>query len=60
MIKLNGYLEFFLVLDSITDMNIARKEFVDVLEDRAPYQWKLEFEKEGFNLSSSTLKGFLD
>eukprot|EP00957_Ditylum_brightwellii_P178371 13585673-Ditylum_brightwellii.AAC.1 len=60
MIKLNGYLEFFPVPDGIIAMNIARKEFVDVLEDRALYQWKLEFEKEGFNLSSFMLKKFLD
>eukprot|EP00957_Ditylum_brightwellii_P185540 14125884-Ditylum_brightwellii.AAC.1 len=41
-------------------MKIAREEFVDILEDRVPYQWKLEFEKEGFDSSSSTLKEFLD
>eukprot|EP00957_Ditylum_brightwellii_P090807 6914687-Ditylum_brightwellii.AAC.1 len=31
-----------------------------MLEDRVPYQWKLEFEKEGIDLSSSTLKESLD
>eukprot|EP00957_Ditylum_brightwellii_P173696 13224676-Ditylum_brightwellii.AAC.1 len=41
-------------------MKISCEEFVTVLEDRVPYQWKLEFEKEGFDLSSSTLKEFLD
>eukprot|EP00957_Ditylum_brightwellii_P166833 12698203-Ditylum_brightwellii.AAC.1 len=33
---------------------------MDVLEDGVPYQWKLEFEKERFDSSSSTLKEFLD
>eukprot|EP00957_Ditylum_brightwellii_P064528 4896904-Ditylum_brightwellii.AAC.1 len=60
MIKLNDYLEFFPVLDGVTATKIAREEFVDVLEDRVPYQWKLEFEKEGFDLRSSMLKEFLD
>eukprot|EP00957_Ditylum_brightwellii_P045979 3487926-Ditylum_brightwellii.AAC.1 len=41
-------------------MKIAREEFFDVLEDGVLYQWKLEFEKEIFDLSSSTLKEFLD
>eukprot|EP00957_Ditylum_brightwellii_P159102 12109121-Ditylum_brightwellii.AAC.1 len=44
----------------MTATKIACEEFVDVLEDRVPYQWKLEFKKEGFDLSSSTLKEFLD
>eukprot|EP00957_Ditylum_brightwellii_P002979 228075-Ditylum_brightwellii.AAC.1 len=60
MIKLNNYLEFFPVPDSTTTMKIPREEFVDVLEDRVLYQWKLEFKKERFDLSSSTLKEFLD
>eukprot|EP00957_Ditylum_brightwellii_P150163 11435091-Ditylum_brightwellii.AAC.1 len=41
-------------------MNISCKEFVDILEDGILYQWKLEFEKEGFDSSSSALKEFLD
>eukprot|EP00957_Ditylum_brightwellii_P063385 4811219-Ditylum_brightwellii.AAC.1 len=41
-------------------MKIPREEFIDVLEDRVPYQWKPEFKKEGFDLSLSTLKEFLD
>eukprot|EP00957_Ditylum_brightwellii_P194262 14795288-Ditylum_brightwellii.AAC.1 len=60
MIKLNCYLVQFLVPDRVTAMKISCKEFVDVLEDGILYQWKLEFRKEGFNLSSSTLKEFLD
>eukprot|EP00957_Ditylum_brightwellii_P157714 12004372-Ditylum_brightwellii.AAC.1 len=60
MIKLNDYLEFSPVPDGITDTKIACEEFVDVLEDGVLYQWKLEFKKEGFDLSSSTLKDFLD
>eukprot|EP00957_Ditylum_brightwellii_P055493 4205265-Ditylum_brightwellii.AAC.1 len=60
MIKLNDYLDFFPVLDSVTATKIAHEEFVDVLEDRVLYQWELEFEKEGFDLNSSTLKEFLD
>eukprot|EP00957_Ditylum_brightwellii_P135414 10325179-Ditylum_brightwellii.AAC.1 len=59
MIKLNGYLVQFPVLDKVTATKISCKEFVDVLEDGILYQWKLEFEKEGFDLSSSTLKEFL-
>eukprot|EP00957_Ditylum_brightwellii_P052928 4013103-Ditylum_brightwellii.AAC.1 len=60
MIKLNDYLECFPVLDSVTTTKIACKEFVNVLEDGVPCQWKLEFKKEGFDLSSSMLKEFLD
>eukprot|EP00957_Ditylum_brightwellii_P183563 13982235-Ditylum_brightwellii.AAC.1 len=48
------------VLDRVTATKISCKEFVDVLEDRILYKWKLEFKKKGFNLSSSTLKEFLD
>ena len=59
MIKLNDYLVHFPVLDGVTATKISTEEFVDILEDRIPYQWKLEFEKEGFDLSSSTLKEFL-
>eukprot|EP00957_Ditylum_brightwellii_P070432 5351337-Ditylum_brightwellii.AAC.1 len=59
MIKLNDYLVHFPVQDRVTATTISCKEFVDVLEDGIPYQWKLEFEKEGFGSSSSTLKEFL-
>eukprot|EP00957_Ditylum_brightwellii_P173744 13228126-Ditylum_brightwellii.AAC.1 len=60
MIKLNDYLEFFPVPDSVTTTKIPREEFVDVLEGGVLYQWKLEFKKEGFDSSSSTLEEFLD
>eukprot|EP00957_Ditylum_brightwellii_P092368 7032825-Ditylum_brightwellii.AAC.1 len=60
MIKLNDYLIYFPVPDGVTAAKISCKEFVDGLEDGIPYRWKLEFEKEGFNLSSSTLKELLD
>eukprot|EP00957_Ditylum_brightwellii_P035597 2698302-Ditylum_brightwellii.AAC.1 len=60
MIKLNDYVEFFPVPNGITTTKVAREEFVNVLEDRVLYQWRLEFEKEGFDSISSTLKEFLD
>eukprot|EP00957_Ditylum_brightwellii_P119610 9125983-Ditylum_brightwellii.AAC.1 len=60
MIKLNNYLESFPVPDGVTATKIAQEEFIDVLEDRVPYQWKLEFKKESFDSSSLTLKEFLD
>eukprot|EP00957_Ditylum_brightwellii_P175264 13342961-Ditylum_brightwellii.AAC.1 len=60
MIKLNDYLVQFLVPDGVTATKISCKEFVNILEDGIPYQWKLEFKKEGFDLSSSMLKEFLD
>eukprot|EP00957_Ditylum_brightwellii_P073342 5573661-Ditylum_brightwellii.AAC.1 len=60
MIKLNDYLVHFLVPDGVTATKISCKEFVDVLEDRIPHQWKLEFKKKGFDSSSSMLKEFLD
>eukprot|EP00957_Ditylum_brightwellii_P037590 2843292-Ditylum_brightwellii.AAC.1 len=60
MIKLDDYLAHFLVRHRVTATKISCEEFVDVLEDRIPYQWKLEFKKEGFDSSSSTLKEFLD
>ena len=49
-----------LVPDRVTAMKISCKEFVGVLEEGIPYQWKLEFEKDGFDLSFSMLKEFLD
>eukprot|EP00957_Ditylum_brightwellii_P053506 4055133-Ditylum_brightwellii.AAC.1 len=60
MIKLNDYLVHFPVPDRVTTTKISCKEFIDVLEDGILYQWKLEFEKEGIDLSSSMLKEFLD
>eukprot|EP00957_Ditylum_brightwellii_P117884 8992041-Ditylum_brightwellii.AAC.1 len=59
-IKLNDYLVHFPALDRVTATKISCEEFVDVLEDRISCQWKLEFEKEGFDLSSAMLKEFLD
>eukprot|EP00957_Ditylum_brightwellii_P059702 4532735-Ditylum_brightwellii.AAC.1 len=50
----------FPVPDEVTATKIPCGEFIDVLEDGILYQWKLEFEKEGFKLSSSTFKEFLD
>eukprot|EP00957_Ditylum_brightwellii_P042046 3184119-Ditylum_brightwellii.AAC.1 len=58
MIKLNDYLEFFPVLDGVTATKIGQEEFVDILEDRVLYQWKLDFREEGFDSSSSMLKEF--
>ena len=60
MIKLNDHLKKFPVPDGVTAKKISREEFVDLLEDGVPYQWKMEFEKEGFDSSSSTLKEFLE
>eukprot|EP00957_Ditylum_brightwellii_P177389 13511888-Ditylum_brightwellii.AAC.1 len=60
MIKLNDYLVHFPVPDGVTATKISCKEFIDILEDGIPYQWKLEFKKEGFDLSSSTFKEFLN
>eukprot|EP00957_Ditylum_brightwellii_P145441 11074982-Ditylum_brightwellii.AAC.1 len=60
MIKLNDYLVHFPVPDRITATKISCKEFVDVIEDGILYQWKLEFEMEGFGSSFSMLKDFLD
>eukprot|EP00957_Ditylum_brightwellii_P000554 42965-Ditylum_brightwellii.AAC.1 len=37
MIKLNDYLEFPPVLDSVTTTKIAREDFVNALEDRVLY-----------------------
>eukprot|EP00957_Ditylum_brightwellii_P118986 9075001-Ditylum_brightwellii.AAC.1 len=60
MIKLNDYLVQFPVPDEVTATKISHKEFVDILENGILYQWKLEFKKEGFNLSCSMLKEILD
>eukprot|EP00957_Ditylum_brightwellii_P161540 12299753-Ditylum_brightwellii.AAC.1 len=60
MIKLNDYLVDFPVPEGMITTKISCKEVVDILEDGIPYQWKLQFEKEVFNSSSSTLKKFLD
>eukprot|EP00957_Ditylum_brightwellii_P148088 11275040-Ditylum_brightwellii.AAC.1 len=60
MIKQNKYLVHFPIPDGVTVTKIACKELIDVLEDGVLYQWKLEFEKEGFDLSFSTLKESLD
>eukprot|EP00957_Ditylum_brightwellii_P005495 420676-Ditylum_brightwellii.AAC.1 len=60
MVKLNDYLAGFLVLDGVTARKISCEEFFDALEDRILDQWKLEFKKEGIDLSFSMLKEFLD
>eukprot|EP00957_Ditylum_brightwellii_P110295 8412436-Ditylum_brightwellii.AAC.1 len=60
MIKLNDYLVNFPILEGVTTTKLPCKEFVDVLEDEVLLQWKLEFEKEGFDSSSTMLKEFLD
>eukprot|EP00957_Ditylum_brightwellii_P062862 4769467-Ditylum_brightwellii.AAC.1 len=44
----------------MTTTKIPWEEFVDALEDRILYQWKLELKKESFNSRSSTLKKCLD
>eukprot|EP00957_Ditylum_brightwellii_P197957 15080850-Ditylum_brightwellii.AAC.1 len=59
MIKLNDYLVHFPVPDGVTVTKISCKEFIDILEDRILYQWKIEFKEEGFDSSSSTFKKFL-
>eukprot|EP00957_Ditylum_brightwellii_P188062 14317676-Ditylum_brightwellii.AAC.1 len=60
MIKLNGYLVHFPVPDGVTATKISCKEFINVLEDGILYQQKLEFKKEGFDSSFSTLKELMD
>eukprot|EP00957_Ditylum_brightwellii_P085644 6515181-Ditylum_brightwellii.AAC.1 len=60
MVKLNDYLVNFPVLEGVTATKLSCKEFLDVLEDGILFQWKLEFEKEGFDSSSAILKVFLD
>eukprot|EP00957_Ditylum_brightwellii_P048105 3651701-Ditylum_brightwellii.AAC.1 len=60
MIKLNDYLVYFHVPDRVTTNKISCEEFVGVLKAGTPYQWKLEFKKEGFALSLASLKDFLD
>eukprot|EP00957_Ditylum_brightwellii_P150228 11440236-Ditylum_brightwellii.AAC.1 len=36
----------FLVPDGVTTTKISREEFINVMEDRILYQWKLKFKKE--------------
>eukprot|EP00957_Ditylum_brightwellii_P100237 7638840-Ditylum_brightwellii.AAC.1 len=60
MVKLNDYLVQFPVPGRVTAMKISCEEFIDILEDGILYQWKLEFEKEGFDLSLYMFKEFLD
>eukprot|EP00957_Ditylum_brightwellii_P133406 10170988-Ditylum_brightwellii.AAC.1 len=57
---LNDYLVDFSIPEGVTTTKFSSKEFVNVLEDGIPFQWKLEFEKKGFNSSSAMLKAFLD
>eukprot|EP00957_Ditylum_brightwellii_P027207 2056748-Ditylum_brightwellii.AAC.1 len=56
---MNYYFVDFPVPDKIEATKLFHKEFVDVLEDEVMLQWKLEFKKEGFDSSSTTLKEFL-
>eukprot|EP00957_Ditylum_brightwellii_P126053 9609847-Ditylum_brightwellii.AAC.1 len=60
MIELNNYLVNFPVPERVRVTKISCEEFVNILEDGILFQWKLEFKKEGFDLSSATLKDFLD
>eukprot|EP00957_Ditylum_brightwellii_P095284 7257299-Ditylum_brightwellii.AAC.2 len=50
----------FPVPEGVMAAKILRKEFVDILEDGILFWWKVEFKKEGFDLSSTMLKAFLD
>eukprot|EP00957_Ditylum_brightwellii_P206489 15348680-Ditylum_brightwellii.AAC.2 len=59
MIKPNDYLVNFPVPEGVTATKISHEEFLDILEDGIPFQWKLKFKKEGFDLSSATLKEIL-
>eukprot|EP00957_Ditylum_brightwellii_P204851 15341083-Ditylum_brightwellii.AAC.2 len=59
-VKLNDNLVQFPVPEGVTTTKISCKEFIDILEDGILYQRKMEFEKGGFNSSSSMLKKFLD
>eukprot|EP00957_Ditylum_brightwellii_P080194 6099330-Ditylum_brightwellii.AAC.1 len=47
MIKINDYLVHFPVPDGMTTTRVSCEEFIDILENGIPYQWKLEFKKEG-------------
>jgi hypothetical protein len=60
MIKLNDYLANFLIPEKVEATKLSYKDFIDTLEDGTPLQWKLEFKKEGFNLSSAMLTKLLD
>eukprot|EP00957_Ditylum_brightwellii_P069087 5244423-Ditylum_brightwellii.AAC.1 len=60
MIKLNDYLVNFTVPEKVEATKLSCEELVDVLEDGIPLQWKLEFKKEDFDLSSAIIKEFLD
>eukprot|EP00957_Ditylum_brightwellii_P042095 3188016-Ditylum_brightwellii.AAC.1 len=46
--------------EGVTATKISCKDFIDILKGRIWFQWKLEFEKEGFHLRSAMLKEFLD
>eukprot|EP00957_Ditylum_brightwellii_P138502 10557069-Ditylum_brightwellii.AAC.1 len=60
MIKLNDYLVNFPAPEGVTTTKISHEEFVAILEDGILFQWKLEFEKEGFDSRSSMLKEFFN
>eukprot|EP00957_Ditylum_brightwellii_P108574 8281007-Ditylum_brightwellii.AAC.1 len=58
--KLNDNLVNFPIPEGMNATKLSQEEFVDVLEDGIPLKWKLEFEKKGHDLSSATIKEFLD
>ena len=58
VLKLNNYLMEFPTLTGIEARKLGTKEILEVLENGIPTSWKFQMDKEGFNVSSSTLKQY--
>eukprot|EP00957_Ditylum_brightwellii_P081284 6183228-Ditylum_brightwellii.AAC.1 len=58
VVKLNNYLVEFLMPTGVEARKLEQEELLEVLENRIPISWKFQMDKEGFNMSSSTLKEF--
>eukprot|EP00957_Ditylum_brightwellii_P210961 15365608-Ditylum_brightwellii.AAC.1 len=58
VVKLNNYLTKFPISVGLKARKLEQEELLEVLENGIPTLWKFQMDKEGFNASSSTLKGF--
>eukprot|EP00957_Ditylum_brightwellii_P064361 4884931-Ditylum_brightwellii.AAC.1 len=58
VVKLNNYLTEFPMHTGVEAKKLEQEELLEVLENRIPITWRFKMDKEGFGVSSSTLKDF--
>eukprot|EP00957_Ditylum_brightwellii_P162660 12386501-Ditylum_brightwellii.AAC.1 len=59
-VKSNNYLTEFHTPTRVEARKLEPKELLEVLKNGIPTTWKFQMDKEGFNVSSSMLKEFME